>query len=92
MFTYLVVCEVTKSEDRYSSLLRAIHSRFANCRLGRFIWAVESDLSAADLCDLITPHIKTSDRLIIVRATPDLVWSGLPPEASDWLRDYVLGA
>jgi hypothetical protein len=91
MFTYLAICEVTKSEDRYSSLLRTIEFRFENRRLGRFIWAVASDMSTADLCDLISPHIKTSDRLIVIRATADLVWSGLPPEAAEWLRHHALG-
>jgi hypothetical protein len=90
MFTYLLICEATRSEDRYSTLLRAIESNFECSRLGRFIWALESDMSAADLCDFISPHIKASDRLIIVRVTADLVWSGLPPNAANWLRRYAM--
>lgn len=90
MHVYLLVCDVTKSEDRYQALSRLIESKFDHQRLGRFAWAIETDVPAAELCELISPHITASDRMFVVRASRDIVWSGFPPKTAAWLRKHVL--
>ncbi len=92
MAVYLLTCDVTRAEDRYSRLVNLIDSDFESQRLGRFSWAIKTDLTADMLCDAISPHLAASDRMFIVRASRDLAWFGFPPQAVSWLRRHVLKA
>jgi hypothetical protein len=92
MAVYFLSCDVTRAEVRYSRLATLIDSDFESQRLGRFSWAIKTDLSADMLCDAISPHIAASDRMLIIRASRDLAWSGFPPQAATWLRRHVLKA
>jgi hypothetical protein len=92
MAVYLLTCDVTRAEDRYSRLATLIDSDFESQRLGRFSWAIKTDLSADMLCDAISPHMAASDRMFIVRTSRDLAWFGFPPQAVNWLRRHVLKA
>jgi hypothetical protein len=89
MAVYLLSCDLTKSDDRYRRLATLIDSNFDSQRIGRFSWAIETNLSANDLCEAIVPHVAASDRLFIVRASRDLAWSGFPPQATTWLRQHL---
>jgi hypothetical protein len=58
-------------------------------------WFVDSESSAADARDKLTPHLGKGDKLLVVKIKTPTAWaanSNFPANCIDWLKDNVSGS
>ncbi|MEK7603720.1 MAG: hypothetical protein AAB461_01195 [Patescibacteria group bacterium] len=85
----LVTYDLNKSSKNYMPLFQAIknisgtwwHSLTS-------VWLVKTDLSPAQIKNILLPHVDSNDELFVVRVTSD--YAGyLGPEARQWLASHM---
>lgn len=91
MATYLIGYDLTdKAEDAYTELEQAIKS------LGSTwwhhldsTWIVVTELSATEVRDKLTPHLKSNDKILVVKSGREAAWRGFNDRGSTWLKDHL---
>lgn len=85
---FLLHAELTgRPADQYDNLNNAIHALGNWAELGGAGWLVETErFNAAQIRDLLRPHLAESDKLFIARITKN--WAGLrmPAAFPDWIK------
>jgi hypothetical protein len=93
MAAQLVTCELTQAPERYQTLFKVLDVNFPHRQdVFRTAWAIVTGHPTSHVCDLLSPHLTVADRLVVVPLDDETVWSGLPRETADWLRENVLPA
>jgi hypothetical protein len=52
-------------------------------------WVVVSGKTAEQIRDLLLPHIKNDDQLLVVRLAGEAAWFGFKEECSSWLKSNL---
>ena len=89
--TYIVGYDLNRPQQEYPELIAAIK------KIGTTwwhhldsTWIVKSDLSAAEIRDLLTRHIDSNDELLVAALTGESAWIGFNERGAKWLNDNIV--
>ena len=90
MATYLIGYDLTaKAEGAYDELEEAVK------QLGRWwhhldsTWIVVTDKSTKEVRNALKPHLKSNDKLLVVKSGVEGAWTGFSDRASIWLKEHL---
>ena len=90
MATYLIGYDLkAKEEGAYENLEAAIKSLGTWWHHLDSTWIVVTNLSAVEVRDKLTPHIKTNDELLVVKSGREGAWTGFNDRGSAWLKEHL---
>lgn len=87
MANYLIGYDLDKPDQNYKELFKAIEAiggSYWHCLDST--WIVKSNLTAIQLCNSLSKHIGSSDKLLVAALSKDAAWIGFDKECSDWLK------
>jgi hypothetical protein len=85
MKSYLIGYDLNKSGQDYSTLIEKIKLVGSWWHCLDSTWIVKSDLSAAQIRDMLIPFIDTNDELLVATLTGEAAWKGFSKQCGDWL-------
>lgn len=90
MKTYLIGYDLNKLDKDYEGLINKIKDIVSYWwhHLDS-TWIVKSDLSAAEIRNLLAPLIDSNDELLVVRLSGEGAWTGFNEKGSKWLKDNL---
>lgn len=89
MKSYMIAYDLNRAKN-YPDLIEAIKENF-----GTFwhhldsAWIVKTDLSASQICDILSPHIDSDDELLVVGLQREAAWVGFNEKGSQWLQSHL---
>jgi hypothetical protein len=90
MRTYLIGYDLNKTGQNYKDLIEKIKATFTYWwhHLDS-TWIVKSNLTAAQIRDLLKPFIDSNDELLVAGLTGESAWTGFDERGSKWLRENI---
>ncbi|MFA4975834.1 MAG: CRISPR-associated protein Cas2 [Thermodesulfovibrionales bacterium] len=89
MKTYLITYDLNRPGQKYNELYEAIKKIGTWWHCLDSNWIVKSNSSAAQIRDLLTPHMDSNDALLVAHLSGEAAWKGLSTECSDWLTNNL---
>ena len=80
----LVTYELKGPPGSYADLFNTLKSQHGWWHYMRATWLVSTDSTPQELFELLKPHIKQNDRILVTRLGDRQGW--LPKAAWDWIR------
>lgn len=90
MKTYIIGYDLNKTGQDYNALTDKIKITFTIWwhHLDS-TWIVKSNLSAAQIRDILKPFIDSNDELLVTSLNGESAWTGFNEKGSQWLRDNI---
>jgi hypothetical protein len=76
-----------KSAD-YEKLINKIKSLGAAKKVEYSLWVSDTSMSPKEVRNALKPYIDADDKLIVMPRAHGSAWTGLPDDASQWLKDH----
>lgn len=90
MATYLIGYDLTdKTEGAYEDLIQTIKGLGTWWHHLDSTWIVLTELSAKEVRDKLTPHIKSNDEVLVAKYGGEAAWRGFNDRASNWLKEHL---
>jgi hypothetical protein len=91
MSTYIVTYDLSAPGRNYESLFGYL-KQFAYAHVVESTWVITTYKTAVEVRDEILLHIDNNDHVLVIEATRNAAWFGLPAQVSDWLKKYLPAA
>ena len=90
MKTYMIGYDLNKTGQDYTALISKIKNTFGTWwhHLDS-TWIVKSDLTAAQIVNLLSPLIDRNDELLVARLNGEAAWVGFDDKGSNWLKENL---
>ena len=92
MASYLIGYDLNRprGKDDYTELIATIKESFSPWwhHLDS-TWIVQTEMTAAQIRDLLMPHIDRGDELLVVGLTGVGAWTGFNERGSQWLKNNL---
>jgi hypothetical protein len=90
MKTYLIGYDLNKEGQNYEGLVEKIKETFGTWwhHLDS-TWIVKSNLSAAQIRDILRPFIDNNDELLVASLAGESAWVGFNEPGSKWLKENI---
>lgn len=86
MATYLIGYDLNRPGQNYNELFEAIKAIGSWWHCLDSTWLVKSTLTAAQIRDIISPHMDGNDRLLVAAMSGEAAWVGFSQDCSEWLK------
>jgi hypothetical protein len=87
--TFMVTYDLKQPTDEYADLEAAIKAVGKWWHYLQSTWIVVSSSTTSEVRDALSPHIKSGDRLLVVKLAGGWASWGLSDAATQWLRDNL---
>lgn len=90
MNIYNISYDLIKPDKDYRSLHNAIQ-KLSNWWWHHLdsTWLIASELNSTQIKNMLMLYIDKNDKLLVTTLSGEAAWSGIPEEASKWLRSYL---
>jgi hypothetical protein len=90
MATLMIGYDLNKTGKDYTGLIAEIRAQFKTYWHNLdSTWLVVTDLTPAQVRDLLAPHLDADDELLVSKISPPAAWRGFNEAASKWLMDNL---
>ena len=88
MKSYLITYDLIKPGQNYNELYEAIKKLCSGSAWHCLdsVWIVKTNLTAAQICDILKLHIDSNDKLLVVGLSGEGAWIGFDDKCSSWLK------
>ena len=86
MNSYLIGYDLNRPGGNYAELIDAIKLIGTWWHCLDSTWIVKTDLTAVQIRDALSPHIDSSDELLVVKLSGEAAWIGFDDKCSSWLK------
>jgi len=86
MAIYVAAYDLKVKNKDDADVIRAMKSFFTYLHLQESVWLIDSMLSAVDVRDHLSPHLKVGDTLFIGRLTGEWASYHLNQPSKEWLQ------
>ena len=88
---YIIAYDLQKARgakyDKLFAALEAVGSGYWDCL--ESTWLVMTDKTPIQIRDELKPHLKSDDRLLVMRYGEGAAWLGFQNECETWLEDNL---
>jgi hypothetical protein len=91
MSSYIVTYDLSAPGRNYDSLFGYLKS-FPYAHVVESTWVISTYKTAVDVRDEILLHIDSNDHVLVIEATRNAAWFGLPAQVSNWLKKNLASA
>ena len=93
MAAYMISYDLNRPGQQYPEVDKAIQSMAGtNWRILESTWIIQTQISAVQVWERISPFLDANDKLVVVRLSGEGHWSGFGTEGTSWLKAVLNAA
>ena len=93
MAVHMIVYDLQRQGQKYPEIDKKIQSITGKYwRILESTWIVQTDLTAVQVREMISPLTDANDKLVVVRLSGEAAWKGFGDEGNSWLSDVLKAA
>ena len=87
--SYLISYDLNAPGQNYDDLYEAIKNLGGWWHCLDSTWILNIDMKAVDIRNMLSPHIDSNDKLLVVKLDGEGAWTGFNNDCSSWLKNNL---